>query len=185
MAQKSKARRQAEARYDREAAYTPEAAVELVKALSTTKFDEGVDAVFALGIDPKKADENVRGTVSLPHGTGKAVRVLVFAASDKAAADACSCITITGRGIAIICAEIHFVEVTAFERELEKPWRGRIAFVVQYAQGEFRDITECCGCTAADIRIRTAVFRVCAQQQGCVGQCARAIRVDVVASNLG
>ncbi|MBT8198117.1 MAG: 50S ribosomal protein L1 [Acidimicrobiia bacterium] len=85
MAQKSKARRQAEARYDREAAYTPEAAVELVKALSTTKFDEGVDAVFALGIDPKKADENVRGTVSLPHGTGKAVRVLVFAASDKAA----------------------------------------------------------------------------------------------------
>ncbi|NNC76056.1 MAG: 50S ribosomal protein L1, partial [Acidimicrobiia bacterium] len=85
MAQQSKARRQATTSYDRDSAYPPETAVGLVKSMSSVKFDEGVDAVFQLGIDPKKADENVRGTVSLPHGTGKAVRVAVFAQGDKAA----------------------------------------------------------------------------------------------------
>jgi large subunit ribosomal protein L1 len=59
-------------------------AVELVKTLSAAKFDETVDVVMKLGIDPRKADQLVRGTVALPHGTGKTVRIAVFAPADKA-----------------------------------------------------------------------------------------------------
>jgi large subunit ribosomal protein L1 len=55
----------------------------LVKTLAGAKFDETVDAVFKLGIDPRKADQLVRGTVALPHGTGKEVRIAVFAPADK------------------------------------------------------------------------------------------------------
>ena len=81
---KSKQRAEAEQRYDRNASYPPADAVELVKTLANAKFDESVDAVFQLGIDARQADQIVRGTVSLPHGTGKDVRVAVFAESDKA-----------------------------------------------------------------------------------------------------
>lgn len=59
-------------------------ALELLKKTATAKFDESVDVVFRLGIDPKKSDQQVRGTVTLPHGTGKAVRVAVIAKGDKA-----------------------------------------------------------------------------------------------------
>jgi len=59
-------------------------AVELVRNAGKAGFDESVDAAFNLGIDPRKADQMVRGTVTLPHGTGKSVRVLVFAEGDKA-----------------------------------------------------------------------------------------------------
>ena len=57
-----------------------ERGVELVKTMATRKFDETVEATFRLGVDPKKAEQMIRGTVSLPHGTGKEVRVAVFAA---------------------------------------------------------------------------------------------------------
>jgi large subunit ribosomal protein L1 len=67
------------AEIDRAKQYTPEEAVALVKRLSTRKFDETVDVAVRLGVDPRKADQMVRGTVSLPHGTGKTVRVAVFA----------------------------------------------------------------------------------------------------------
>jgi len=70
-------------RYDKHTAYPAEQALELVKGLAGAKFDETVDAVFRLGIDPRKADQLVRGTVALPHGTGKDVRVAVFAPADK------------------------------------------------------------------------------------------------------
>ncbi|MFP5332429.1 MAG: 50S ribosomal protein L1 [Acidimicrobiia bacterium] len=69
--------------YDKHAAYPAQQALELVKSLATAKFDETVDAVFRLGIDPRKADQLVRGTVALPHGTGKEVRVAVFAPADR------------------------------------------------------------------------------------------------------
>lgn len=69
--------------YDKYTAYSAEEALDLVKGLSTAKFDETVDAVFRLGIDPRKADQLVRGTVALPHGTGKEVRVAVFAPADR------------------------------------------------------------------------------------------------------
>ena len=64
--------------------YTPRQAVHLAKETSSTKFDSTVEVVFRLGVDPRKADQMVRGTVSLPHGTGKTARVVVFAVGDKA-----------------------------------------------------------------------------------------------------
>ena len=64
--------------------YTPLAAAKLVKSLDTAKFDETVEAHFRLGIDTRKADQNIRGSISLPHGTGKTVRVAVFAEGAKA-----------------------------------------------------------------------------------------------------
>jgi large subunit ribosomal protein L1 len=72
-------------RYERERLYTPVEAVELVKSLAPASFDETVELSVRLGVDPRKADQIVRGTVSLPAGTGKAVRVAVFAAGDAAA----------------------------------------------------------------------------------------------------
>ena len=69
--------------YDKYAAYPAQQALELVKSLSTAKFDETIDSVFGLGIDPRKADQLIRGTVALPHGTGKEVRVAVFAPADR------------------------------------------------------------------------------------------------------
>jgi len=71
-------------RFDRERLHTPTEALELLKSLSTRKFDETVEAAFRLGVNPRKADQMIRGTVSLPNGTGKAVRVAVFAAGDAA-----------------------------------------------------------------------------------------------------
>jgi len=75
--------REASQRYDKQTPYPAEEALELVKTLSSAKFDETVEVVYSLGIDPKKADQLVRGTVSLPHGTGKDVRVAVFCSPDK------------------------------------------------------------------------------------------------------
>jgi len=67
-------------------AYAPLAAVRLAKDTSTTKYDATVEVAMRLGVDPRKADQMVRGTVNLPHGTGKTARVLVFANGDKAEA---------------------------------------------------------------------------------------------------
>jgi large subunit ribosomal protein L1 len=69
---------------DRSKLYDPKEALELVKSIATAKFDETVEAAFRLGIDTKKADQQVRGAVVLPHGTGKTKRVLVFAKGEKA-----------------------------------------------------------------------------------------------------
>ena len=74
----------AQTRYDRERLYAPTEAFDLVKSLSNRKFDETVEVAMRLGVDPRKADQMIRGTVSLPHGTGKSVRVAVFAAGDQA-----------------------------------------------------------------------------------------------------
>ncbi len=71
-------------RYDKQALHQPQEAFELVKSMSNRKFDETVEAAFRLGVDPRKADQMLRGTVSLPSGTGKDVRVAVFAAGDAA-----------------------------------------------------------------------------------------------------
>jgi len=71
-------------KFDRDRLYTPAEAFDLVKSLAKRNFDETVEITFRLGIDPRKADQMIRGTVSLPHGTGKAVRVAVFATGDAA-----------------------------------------------------------------------------------------------------
>ncbi len=83
MARHGKKYREASQRYDKLTPYPAAEALELVKTLASAGFDETVEAVFNLGIDPKKADQLVRGTVSLPHGTGKDVRVIVFTSADK------------------------------------------------------------------------------------------------------
>jgi len=70
---------------DRQHLYSPAEAVEMVKSLAPAKFDETVELAVRLGVDPRKADQIVRGTVGLPAGTGKDVRVAVFAAGDAAA----------------------------------------------------------------------------------------------------
>ena len=69
---------------DRDRLYPPDEAAELVKQTSTVKFDASIEVHLRLGVDPRHADQMVRGTVVLPHGTGKAVRVAVFAQGDKA-----------------------------------------------------------------------------------------------------
>ncbi|OIJ67534.1 50S ribosomal protein L1 [Streptomyces mangrovisoli] len=86
MSKRSKALRAADAKVDREKQYAPLEAVRLAKETSTTKFDGTVEVAFRLGVDPRKADQMVRGTVNLPHGTGKTARVLVFATGDRAEA---------------------------------------------------------------------------------------------------
>ena len=81
---RSKAYRQAAELIDPEKIYSPLEAVKIAKQASPTRFDATVEAAMRLGVDPRKADQMVRGTVSLPHGTGKTVRVIVFATGDKA-----------------------------------------------------------------------------------------------------
>ena len=71
-------------KFDREMAYIPDDAVRLAKETATAKFDESIDVSFRLGIDPRKADQMVRGTVALPQGTGKTIRVAVFASGEAA-----------------------------------------------------------------------------------------------------
>jgi large subunit ribosomal protein L1 len=76
--------REVRAKVDKDIVYAPLGAVRLAKELSTAKFDETVEAHFRLGIDTRQADQQVRGSVSLPNGTGKNVRVAVFASGEKA-----------------------------------------------------------------------------------------------------
>jgi large subunit ribosomal protein L1 len=76
--------RQAAEELDRDKLYTPAEAIHLLKEWPSAKFDESVEVSMRLGVDPRKADQMVRGTVSLPHGTGKSVRVAAFAVGDKA-----------------------------------------------------------------------------------------------------
>ncbi|MEW2547940.1 50S ribosomal protein L1 [Streptomyces sp. NPDC047002] len=83
---RSKALRAADAKIDQERAYAPLEAVRLAKDINSAKFDGTVEVAFRLGVDPRKADQMVRGTVNLPHGTGKTARVLVFATGDRAEA---------------------------------------------------------------------------------------------------
>lgn len=79
----SKKRKEANAKVDAGKAYSLKEASALVKQINTTKFDSSVDLHIRLGVDPKKADQAVRGTVSLPHGTGKTKKVLVLCTPDK------------------------------------------------------------------------------------------------------
>jgi large subunit ribosomal protein L1 len=81
---RSKAYRAAEEQIEAQKLYSPAQAVQLAKSTSKTKFDPTVEVALRLGVDPRKADQMVRGTVNLPHGTGKTARVLVFATGDRA-----------------------------------------------------------------------------------------------------
>jgi large subunit ribosomal protein L1 len=81
---RSKGYRAAAEKIDRDRLYSPVEAVKLAKETAVTKFDATVEVALRLGVDPRKADQMVRGTVNLPHGTGKTARVLVFAVGAKA-----------------------------------------------------------------------------------------------------
>ena len=84
MAKKTKKQQEALKLIDRQSVYGVKEALELVKKAATANFDETVEAAFRLGVDPKKADQQIRGALVLPHGTGKTQSVLVFAKGDKA-----------------------------------------------------------------------------------------------------
>ena len=85
MAKYGKRLRKAYEGFERESTYSTAEAVKIIKeAASTTKYDETVEVSLNLGVDPRHADQMVRGTVALPHGTGKSIRVAVFARGDKA-----------------------------------------------------------------------------------------------------
>ncbi len=84
MTKHGKAYDDATKRYDRDRLHSPVEALELVKSFAKKKFDETIEAAIRLGVDPRKADQMIRGTVSLPNGTGKTVRVAVFAQGDQA-----------------------------------------------------------------------------------------------------
>ncbi|NKX50116.1 50S ribosomal protein L1 [Arthrobacter deserti] len=86
MAKRSKAYEAAVAKIGADKQYAPAEAVALAKEINPSKFDATVEVAFRLGVDPRKADQMVRGTVNLPHGTGKPARVLVFANGEKAEA---------------------------------------------------------------------------------------------------
>ncbi|MGB4654751.1 MAG: 50S ribosomal protein L1 [Bacteroidales bacterium] len=83
MAKLTKNTKQALAKYDKNAVYSLDDASRIVKEITTTKFDSSVDLDVRLGVDPRKANQMVRGIVTLPHGTGKTVRVLVLCTPDK------------------------------------------------------------------------------------------------------
>ena len=105
--------------FDASTTYPASQAVSLVKSMSFAKFDETVEAVFKLGIDPRKADQLVRGTVSLPHGTGKEVRVAVFAQGDKVReAEAAGAGTVGG---ADLVAEIQGGKALEFDVAIATP----------------------------------------------------------------
>ena len=81
---RSKKYKAAAAKVNADQLYTPLPAMQLVKETNVVKYDASVEVALVLGVDPKKADQAVRSTVNLPHGTGKTARVLVFANADKA-----------------------------------------------------------------------------------------------------
>jgi len=85
MAKLTKKRKEANAKFDADKAYSLTEAAGVLKEVSYTKFDSSVDLHVRLGVDPRKADQMVRGVVALPHGTGKTVRVLVLCSPDKEA----------------------------------------------------------------------------------------------------
>src|SRR2546421_2296117 len=84
MTQHGKNYRKVAEQVDRSRLYSPLEAIKLAKQTSTVKFDPTVEVAMRLGVDPRKADQMVRGTVNLPHGTGKTARVIVFASGAKA-----------------------------------------------------------------------------------------------------
>ena len=84
MAQRSRAYREASAQIETGRLYSPLEAANLAKETSSKRMDATVEVAMRLGVDPRKADQMVRGTVNLPHGTGKTARVIVFATGDKA-----------------------------------------------------------------------------------------------------
>jgi len=105
--------------YDRLKAYSPEEALEIVKKLTKTKFDASVEVHFRLGIDTKKGDQQVRGTISLPHGTGKSIKVAAFVSPENEAAAKAAGADFVGSEELI--KEIKKTEKTDFQVAIAEP----------------------------------------------------------------
>lgn len=105
--------------FDKFKAYSAQEALELTKSLSKTKFDASIEVHFRLGIDPKKGDQQIRSAVSLPHGTGKTVKIAAFVSADKVAAVKAAGADIVG-GEDLI-AEIKNTEKTDFQVAVAEP----------------------------------------------------------------
>ena len=122
--------RNALAKFDQYKVYSPKEAMETVKEIASAKFDETVEVSVRLGVDTRKADQNVRGSISLPHGTGKSVRVAVFAEGAQAAEAEAAGADIVGSDdlvAAIQAGEINFDAAIATPPMMAKVGRiGRI-----------------------------------------------------------
>jgi len=116
MAKRGKRLKKALSQVDRTRTYALQEAVDTLKSLPAAKFDETVDIAFRLGIDPRQGDQTVRGAVSLPHGTGKDVKVVVIATGDTAAA-----------------AEAAGADLVGYEDVLERIKGGWLEFDVMIA----------------------------------------------------
>lgn len=131
MSKTSKAYRAAAEKVDRSQLYTPMAAAKLARETSSSKQDATVEVAIRLGVDPRKADQMVRGTVNLPHGTGKVARVAVFAVGDKAEAATAAGADIVGSDDLIEKIQNGFLE---FDAAIATPDQmakvGRIARVL-------------------------------------------------------
>ena len=109
MSKTSKAYREAAEKIDRERLYTPLEAAKLAKETSSKKQDATVEVAIRLGVDPRKADQMVRGTVNLPHGTGKTARVIVFAvgaAAEAAIAAGCDSMVVSGAVVSTVHSKL-------------------------------------------------------------------------------
>src|SRR6476659_8578929 len=107
---KSKKYTDATRRYDRDQLHAPDEAMGVVKSLANRNFDETVEVAYKLGVDPRKAEQMLRGTVSLPEGTGKSVRVAVFAQGDAARAAEEAGADVVGAEDLVARVEVGFME---------------------------------------------------------------------------
>ena len=104
----TKKRKESLSKIDRTKLYSVQDASALVKQIANSKFDESVDLAVRLGVDPRKADQMVRGVVSLPHGTGKDVRVLALVTPDKEAEAQCNWLNQINPDSQVITRHYHF-----------------------------------------------------------------------------
>ena len=121
MVQRSKKYREAAEKIDRNNLYTANEAIALLKSMPEYKFDQTVEAVLRLNVDPRKADQLVRGSVNLPNGTGKTAKVLVFARGPKATEALEAGADIVGDDDLIAKVQGGFLDFDALMRDPKKP----------------------------------------------------------------
>ena len=125
------------AAYDREELFSPLEAAEIVKKSAKAKFDESVEVAVRLGVDPRKAEQMIRGTVALPSGTGKTVRIAVFAAGDAVGSE---CGTHWWRRCCFSCGDLNLYDCCKFL--FCHDCVSLLAFYCEFRYLEFRYLTE-------------------------------------------
>src|SRR5215510_7213587 len=133
--QHSKSYRKAAELIDRSKLYVPAEAIKLAKETTTAKFDATVEVAMRLGVDPRKADQMVRGTVNLPHGTGKTARVIVFAAGEKAAEAEAAGADVVGSDELVARIQEGFLD---FDAAIATPETGTVTMDVAKAVADIK-----------------------------------------------